>query len=106
MPQWRKTDDTANLRLRVEPELLAKLEKAREKNGRTLSGEIVHRVEASFARDQTRQSALQYAATIVEVMADTITPDVTPEKAQEHLRKVIDGLKRIAVLLQQDQQKG
>jgi hypothetical protein len=106
MVQWRKTNDTANLRLRVEPELLAKLEKAREKNGRTLSGEIVHRVEASFARDKTRASALQYVAAVVEVMADTIAPDLPPAKAQEHLRKVIDGLKRIAFLVQQEQQQG
>jgi hypothetical protein len=46
-----KAKDTPHLRLRVEPSLLARLEKSAEKNGRTLTGEIVDRLEASFKRD-------------------------------------------------------
>ncbi|WP_035725816.1 TraY domain-containing protein [Bradyrhizobium murdochi] len=53
MARKTKTKDThtPHLRLRVEPSLLARLEKSAEKNGRTLTGEIVDRLEASFKRD-------------------------------------------------------
>jgi Arc-like DNA binding domain len=46
-----KTKDTPHLRLRVDPSLLARLEKAAEKNGRTLTGEINHRLGQSFTKD-------------------------------------------------------
>jgi hypothetical protein len=38
-----------HLRIRIEPKLVARLEKARVKNGNTLTGEIVSRLEESFA---------------------------------------------------------
>ena len=47
----RKAKDTPHLRLRVEPSLLARLEKSAEKNGRTLTGEIVDRLDGSFRRE-------------------------------------------------------
>jgi hypothetical protein len=47
----RKIKALPHLRLRVEPGLLARLEKSAEKNERTLTGEIVHRLEASFTKD-------------------------------------------------------
>ena len=43
--------ETQHLRVRIEPKLLTKLEKSREKNGRTLTGEIVSRLEQSFQTD-------------------------------------------------------
>jgi hypothetical protein len=43
--------ETPHLRIRIEPKLLAKLEKSREKNGHTLTGEIVSRLEQSFRTD-------------------------------------------------------
>jgi hypothetical protein len=43
--------ETPHLRVRIEPKLLAKLEKSREKNGHTLTGEIVARLEESFRSD-------------------------------------------------------
>jgi hypothetical protein len=39
---------TPHLRLRIEPRLLARLEKAKERSGRTLTGEIIERLEQSF----------------------------------------------------------
>lgn len=51
----RKSKETPHLRLRVEPSLLTRLEKAAEKNERTLTGEIVHRLEGSFRRDDLEQ---------------------------------------------------
>jgi hypothetical protein len=101
----RKTKETSNLRLRVEPELLAKLEKAREKHGRTLSGEIVRRLELSFVREQMGLSSLESAATIVEVVASTLSPELPPKVAREHLQKVIDGLKRVASILRKGQEE-
>lgn len=37
-----------HLRVRIPPSLLSRLERAREKSGRTLSGEIIHRIEQAF----------------------------------------------------------
>jgi hypothetical protein len=47
----RKPKETPHLRLRVETALLVRLEKAAEKNGRTLTGEITHRLNESFKGD-------------------------------------------------------
>jgi DNA repair exonuclease SbcCD ATPase subunit len=40
-----------HLRVRIEPKLLARLEKAREANGNTLTGEIVERLEETFSTE-------------------------------------------------------
>src|SRR5215212_1358010 len=48
----RKTKDTPHLRLRVEPGLLARLEKSAAKAERTLTGEIVHRLAQSFGVEE------------------------------------------------------
>ncbi|WP_338832319.1 hypothetical protein [Bradyrhizobium sp. 27S5] len=45
------TKDTTHLRLRIDPARLAKLEKAAEKNARTLTAEIIFRLDGSFKRD-------------------------------------------------------
>ncbi|MET4091266.1 hypothetical protein [Bradyrhizobium sp. S3.5.5] len=47
----RKPEDTSHLRLRIDPIRLAKLEKSAFRNGRTLTGEITHRLDESFKRD-------------------------------------------------------
>src|SRR5262249_16456155 len=39
-----------HLRIRIEPELLTRLEKSRTANNRTLTGEIVHRIEQTFRK--------------------------------------------------------
>jgi hypothetical protein len=46
-------DHTPHLRVRIDPKLLERLEKSRAKNGRTLTGEIVERLEESFRRDDS-----------------------------------------------------
>jgi hypothetical protein len=48
----RKPKETTHLRVRIESALLARLEKAREKTGRTLTGEIVHRIEQTFRKEE------------------------------------------------------
>jgi hypothetical protein len=48
----RKPKETTHLRVRIESALLARLEKAREKSGRTLTGEIVHRIELTFRKEE------------------------------------------------------
>jgi hypothetical protein len=50
----RKAKDTPHLRLRIEPSLLARLQKSADKNERTLTGEIVDRLDASFRREDTQ----------------------------------------------------
>jgi hypothetical protein len=61
--------DTPHLRLRVEPSILAKLEKAAEKHGRTLTGEINHRLSESFKKDDF--------ADALEKLSDKVVDKVT-----------------------------
>jgi hypothetical protein len=42
---------TPHLRIRIEPETLTRLEKSRKARGRTLTGEIVDRIERSFRKE-------------------------------------------------------
>lgn len=71
----RKTKDTPHLRLRIDAALLARLEKSAEKNERTLTGEITHRLEASFKRDEIHG--------YLEVQAQVFT---------DHLMKALEPL--------------
>lgn len=48
---WRMSTDGVQTNFRLPPELRAKLEEARAASGRTLTQEIVIRLEASFASD-------------------------------------------------------
>lgn len=64
----RKPKDTSHLRVRIDPIRIAKLEKAAEKNGRTLTGEIVHRLDESFKRDDL--------ADVLANLADQVTAKV------------------------------
>lgn len=98
----RKTKDTTNLRLRVEPELLAKLETARERRGRTLSGEIINRLEMSFARERNRATGLENAGTILDLAADALR-GMPPAQVQQYVPKLVDSLKRIASQLREEQ---
>jgi hypothetical protein len=71
------TKDTPHLRLRIEPKLLARLEKSRQKTGRTLTGEIVERLEHSFRKDDMKDLMEQMAQSFREhVLADLVSPDV------------------------------
>jgi hypothetical protein len=57
--------DAPHIRLRIEPAMLKRLEKYAEKNGRTLTGEIVHRLGESFARDDLMD--------VLETLSDKLT---------------------------------
>jgi hypothetical protein len=92
----KSTQKTPHLRVRIEPRLLARLEKEREKSGRTLTGEIVHRLEDSFRRED--QQAL-IAATISSLvqMLDTLpdnsllklAKDMPPEERDRFLLSLV-----------------
>ena len=60
--------DTSHLRVRIDPIRLAKLERFAEKNGRTLTGEIVHRLDESFKRNDL--------ADVLVNLADQVTAKV------------------------------
>jgi hypothetical protein len=64
-----KIQDTHHIRLRIDPARLARLEKSAEKNGRTLTGEIIHRLDASFQREDL--------TAFVERLSDQVTVKVT-----------------------------
>jgi hypothetical protein len=57
----RKAKATPHLRLRIEPSLLARIEKSAAKNSRTLTGEISHRLEQSFAQQDTEETMKKVA---------------------------------------------
>jgi hypothetical protein len=65
----RKAKDTPHLRLRIEPSLLARLEKSADKNGRTLTGEIVDRLDGSFRREDMQAIIEATAQRVSEKMA-------------------------------------
>jgi len=69
----RSTKEMPHLRVRIEPRLLAKLEKVREREGRTLTGEIVRRLEQSFEQDDR-----------VELL----------KKANEQMREAFEGMQK------------
>jgi hypothetical protein len=56
----RKPKET-HLRVRIGPALLARLERAREKSGRTMTGEIVARIELGFERQDVAELAERVA---------------------------------------------
>jgi hypothetical protein len=64
----KKTKETSHLRVRIDPIRIARLESAAVRNGRTLTGEIVHRLDESFRR-------LDVAAN-VETLSDEIAAKV------------------------------
>jgi hypothetical protein len=68
-----KIKDTPHLRLRVDPSLLTRLEKAAEKNGRTLTGEINHRLGESFKKDDLADNLEQLAERLTERFAKNVT---------------------------------
>ena len=92
----KSRQETPHLRVRIEPRLLARLEKARELNRRTLTGEIVERLEESFRRED--QQAL-IAATISSLvqMLDTLpdnsllklAKDMPPEERDRFLLSLV-----------------
>ena len=84
MPRKR---ETPHLRVRIEPRLLARLEKAREKSGRTLTGEIVSRLESSFRRDDHEEL-------IVETVDKTLTALRALRAREQSLDTQIEELKR------------
>jgi hypothetical protein len=70
----RKTKDTPHLRLRIDAALLARLEKSAEKNERTLTGEITHRLEASFKRDEIHGYLDAQAQAFTERVLEALRP--------------------------------
>jgi chromosome condensin MukBEF ATPase and DNA-binding subunit MukB len=63
-----------HLRIRIDPKLIARLEKAREANSNTLTGEIVDRLEASFRADDTvallKETQEQHLADLRKALED------------------------------------
>jgi hypothetical protein len=64
---------TPHLRIRLEPELLARLEKSRAANSRTLTGEITHRLEQTYRKsDEADLATLVYRAAFGERTGDLL----------------------------------
>jgi hypothetical protein len=89
----RKPKETTHLRVRVEPPLLGRLEKAREKSGRTLTGEITERLEQSFTREDRRE-LIEFAVKQIETKLDELLYDLPTG-----LRELHDDLGRLSLSL-------
>jgi hypothetical protein len=97
-----KKAEAPHLRIRIEPKLLTRLEKAREKNARTLTGEIVARLEASFQREDLGvlldAAALRAAKLVFGRTSDTSVElhvpeaQILTEEVEEKLRDADDGI--------------
>ena len=81
-----RKQETPHLRVRIEPRLLARLEKAREKSGSTLTGEIVSRLESSFRRDDREKL-------IAETVDKTVAAIRTLRAQEQSLDAQIEELK-------------
>jgi hypothetical protein len=69
-----KSKEAPHLRVRIEPRLLARLEKARERTGRTMTGEIVERLWQSFQREDQQELAVQAATTALQRAGFPVVP--------------------------------
>jgi hypothetical protein len=84
----KKTRETTHLRLRLDPIRLAKLEKAAEKNGLTLTGEIVRRLDESFSfpvliEEFAERLAEKLGSTVTVKIGDAITKYSRPREGDE-----------------------
>jgi hypothetical protein len=86
----RKAKDTPHLRLRVEPSLLARLEKAAERNERTLTGEIVQRLENSFKKEDLEAMLERQGRLTAEFILDTLASGkVDPAASAKLVQKIL-----------------
>src|SRR5215472_10673725 len=73
MAKKRNEATTPHLRIRIEPELLARIEKSRTENSRTMTGEIIHRVEQTFRKsDDADLATLVYRAAFGDRTGDLL----------------------------------
>jgi hypothetical protein len=64
----KSKEATPHLRVRIEPRLLSRLERAREKSGRTLTGEIVHRLEQTFRKEEDIDFGAKFGVATAEIL--------------------------------------
>jgi hypothetical protein len=89
----KSRQETPHLRVRIEPRLLARLEKAREMNGRTLTGEIVQRLEESFRREDQQALITATISRMLEML------DALPDNSLLKMAKYLPPEERDRFLL-------
>jgi hypothetical protein len=94
------TKETPHLRVRIEPKLLQRLEKSREKSGRTLTGEIVERLEESFRRDDTKEHLKELSQLVIQ----ELRPELTHGYWATEISRMVD-LKRQAAEAKSEEEK-
>jgi Arc-like DNA binding dprotein len=75
-----KSKEAPHLRVRIEPRLLARLEKARERTGRTMTGEIVERLRQSFQREDQQELAVNAVTTALQRAGFPVVPIGAPAR--------------------------
>jgi hypothetical protein len=83
-------DDTkpAHLRVRIEPKLLERLEKARKWRRRTMAGEIVERLEKSFLRDDIIDAVSDVSSEVESAVDSTVSGALKPVSEELKLLRV------------------
>jgi hypothetical protein len=91
-----------HLRVRIDPKLIARLEKAREANGNTLTGEIVSRLEESFAGED-KMALLREGQQEARLLLEDSRAKIEQDKAALH-REIAEAREE-SQKLKQDVQK-
>jgi Mg/Co/Ni transporter MgtE len=71
----RKPKLAPHLRIRLDADLLARVEKSRQANHRTLTGEISARLEESFRREDRRQLIEDTTKTTLSILGAEMSRD-------------------------------
>lgn len=83
MPPRKKTDTIQLSKIRMSEDLRRKLAREAEKNGATLNGEIVARLEESFRRAELQTLLNEHQKTTVDMIAKLILNGPNAGKADE-----------------------
>jgi hypothetical protein len=90
----RNLKEMPHLRVRIEPQLLARLERSRQKSGRTLTGEIVHRLEQSYRRQDVAEVISKTAQDTANAVAERLGPHspsqlAAPKRMRDQLERLL-----------------
>jgi hypothetical protein len=90
---------SAHLRVRIEPKLLERLDKARKWRRRTMAGEITERLEDSFRHDDITDAVSNVSSDVESAVDDAVYGALKP--VSEELKQIRAELHQIRTELQE-----
>jgi hypothetical protein len=95
MPRKPKPPEQTHIRVRIDNDLLSRLEKERAANGRTLTGEVVFRLEQSFRQQDVRKIIEDTAeATVQQAHAKRANDPIVQQMMHEYALDRLERLER------------